>query len=144
MQILIAHRGNTNGTNPLDENKPHYVMNAIYDGFDAEVDVWHTPDGLFLGHDKPQYRIDYSFLVNRHLWIHCKNNQAFVYLSQDDKLHLVIHNEGIALTTKGYLWTAPGCLLGKKSIAVMPELVNDWNISEACGVCSDYPLVYKR
>lgn len=33
---------------------------------------------------------------------------------------------------------APGLLIGYNSIAVMPELVKNWDISNAKGVCSDY------
>ena len=141
--LVISHRGNINGSDPSRENNPWQIMDVIYDGFDVEVDVWRIPDGLYLGHDEPFYKIDYSFLINKHLWIHCKNEEAFVYLSQNPKLHVFYHNNGIALTSKGYLFTAPGSILGHKSIAVMPELFPNWDISLACGVCTDYPLNYK-
>ena len=113
-------------------------MLAIYAGYDAEVDIWHTEKGLFTGHDKPIYKIDYSFLVNRKLWIHCKNIEAFVNLSYDETLHLVYHSKDIALTTRGYLWTAPGLMLGARSIAVMPELAPGWDCHCCYGICSDY------
>ncbi len=118
-------------------------MDVVYAGYDVEVDVWHKDNGIYLGHDEAKYKIDYCFLVNNHLWLHCKNIEAFVYLSFNDKLHLFYHTDGIALTTKGFLWTAPGLLVEKKSIAVMPELVDNWDISLACGVCTDYPYKYK-
>ena len=165
MQKIISHRGNFKGTSSIEENNPCKVMDVIHGGYDVEVDVWWGEKGLFLGHDIPKYKIDYCFLVNDRLWIHCKNIEAFVflilrkinkcfnihcknieafvYLSQDKKLHLFYHRDGIALTTKGYLWTAPGLLLDKRSIAVMPELVSEWDISRACGVCTDYPEKYK-
>lgn len=113
-------------------------MDMIYSGYDCEVDLWSIPDGLYLGHDKPVYKIDYWFLVNKHLWIHCKNFEAFVHLSKDDKLNLFYHTDGIALTTKGYLITTPGLLIGNKSIAMMPELVPGWDYRNAYGYCSDY------
>jgi hypothetical protein len=141
--LIISHRGNIDGSNAVTENNPHRIMNAIYDGFDVEIDVWWKDDGLYLGHDEPKYKIEYHYLVNKHLWIHCKNIESFVYLSQDSKLHLVYHMVDIALTTKGFLWTAPGLLLGHKSIAVMPELADGWDISMAYGVCTDYPMKYK-
>ena len=141
--ILIAHRGNVEGANPLEENKPHYAMLAMYAGYDAEVDLWWTPDGLFLGHDAPKYQIDYSFLVNPKLWIHCKNIEALTYLSFDDKLHLFFHKDDAVLTSKGFVWTAPGLLLWKKSIAVMPELAPEWDIRFAGGVCTDNVKQYK-
>jgi len=144
MQI-ISHRGNVNGSSKLMENQPHNIMNTLCMGFDVEVDVWHMPDNIYLGHDKPQYKIEFSFLVNKHLWIHCKNIEAMVYLHLygDENMNLFYHEEDIALTTRGYLWTAPGLLLSKKSIAVMPELAKGWDIKEAFGVCTDYPMKYK-
>jgi len=135
--LKISHRGNTNGPS-IDENKPHKVMEVIYSGYDCEVDLWFTREGLFLGHDKPTYKIDYHFLVNKHLWVHCKNYDAFVNLSNDPHIHLFWHTDGIALTTKGYLWTAPGLIVGDKSIAVMPELNKGWNYPKAFDVCTDY------
>jgi hypothetical protein len=141
--LLISHRGNLNGPTPDEENNPTKVMDVIYAGYDCEVDLWWKSEGLFLGHDEPKYKIDYCFLINRHLWIHCKNIEAIVYLSQDLRLNLFYHNEGVVYTSKGYLITEPGKLVSHKSIACMPELVKDWDIREAYGVCTDYPLSHK-
>lgn len=135
--LKIAHRGNLRGPS-IDENKPHYIMKAIYEGFDAECDLWYTDNGYYLGHDKPIYKVEHYFLLNKHLWIHCKNIEAFVILSNDKDLHLVFHEEKIALTSKGYLWTAPGLFIGYNSIAVMPELAPGWDISNAKGICTDF------
>ena len=38
--ILIAHRGNTRGPKPEKENQPEYILQAIQEGFDVEIDVW--------------------------------------------------------------------------------------------------------
>lgn len=136
--LIISHRGNLNGSNPFYENNPCYVMEAMYHGYDCEVDLWETDDGYWLGHDAPKYKIDYHFFINRHLWIHCKNIEALVHLSYDDRLNLFYHNGGIASSTQGFILTAPGLLVSKKSIAIMPELAPNWDIKEAYGVCTDY------
>ena len=136
--LRVSHRGNINGPSEQGENNPHRVMDVIYAGYDCEIDLWYKSGGLYLGHDEPFYKIDYCFLVNKNLWIHCKNIEALVYLSVNDKLHLFYHTDGIALTTKGFLWTAPGLLIGSKSIAAMPELIENWNIKNAYGICTDY------
>ena len=42
----IAHRGNTRGPKPEKENDPEYILQAINEGFDVEIDVWmftHNP-----------------------------------------------------------------------------------------------------
>ena len=46
------------------------------------------------------------------------------------------------MTSKGYLWAYPGKQPIKRSIAVMPEINND-DISECIGVCSDVIQKYK-
>jgi hypothetical protein len=82
--ILISHRGNTNGKFESYENEPMYIDKAISDGFNVEVDVWMVEGQLFLGHDKPQYGINYSWLKERKtkLWVHCKNIEALEMLDE--------------------------------------------------------------
>lgn len=142
--LIISHRGNMDGPCLVEENNPHRVMDVIYNGFDVEVDVWATKEGLFLGHDEPKFRVDYHFFVNPRLWIHCKNMQALLELFPNEKLNVFYHKEDIAITSQGFLITAPGCPVGYKSIAAMPELAKDWDIRDAYGVCTDYPLKYRR
>lgn len=141
--LIISHRGNINGPSE-DENTPDKITEAIRRGFDVEVDVWVTNEGFCLGHDEPMFRINYSFLLNPRLWIHCKNEQALIELFLNEKLNVFCHKEGIAITSAGYLFTAPGLPLISKSIAVMPELTRDWNIKAAYGICTDYPFKYSK
>lgn len=141
-QLFIAHRGNIGGRIEEKENHPDYILRAMDLGYDVEIDVWLIEGVLFLGHDKPQYAIEYSFLDDPRLWIHCKNVGAMEILSSNPSLNLFAHKDDIAITTKGWLWTAPGYVLTSRSIAVMPELVQDWDTGIAYGVCTDHPLVY--
>jgi hypothetical protein len=141
--IKIAHRGNFAGRLEDKENQPDYILRTLDLGFDVEVDVWLVNDQLFLGHDKPEYPIEYSFLMDTRLWIHCKNLEVANLLSQNaTTLNLFLHTEGTCITTQGFLWTAPGGVITSRSIAVMPELTPDWDISGAIGVCTDYPMKY--
>ncbi len=142
--LLIAHRGNINGIIEERENSPSYIIDAIVKGYDVEVDVWYVNGNLFLGHNEPQYQIEDIFLYKCGLWIHCKNVEALEYLADMGRhLNIFMHRDDVVLTSKGYLWTAPGYPITPKSIAVMPELVTCWDISKAYGVCSDYPNDYK-
>ena len=59
MEYLIAHRGNINGKS-CKENSPLYIDNAIKKGFDVEIDIWYYNKELKLGHDYPEYRIDFE------------------------------------------------------------------------------------
>ena len=70
--ILIAHRGNINGPNIMDENKPSYIEDAIDQGYDVEIDVWLLDGKYYLGHDEPSYLVVLEFLFMKSIWIHCK------------------------------------------------------------------------
>jgi hypothetical protein len=139
IMILIAHRGNIYGRNEGRENTPTYIIEALLQGYDVEIDVWYINDELFLGHDDPMYKIEYNFITQPSLWIHCKTVETLIYLSSNPSLNAFFHKDDVAITTHGYLFTAPGLTLSNRSIAVMPELVDDWDIGHAFGVCSDYP-----
>jgi len=144
--ILISHRGNTNGKFESYENEPMYIDKAISDGFDVEIDVWVVDGQLFLGHDKPQYGINYSWLKERKtkLWIHCKNIEAMEWFNSFDGFNYFWHQEDVmTLTSNGWMWVYPGKQPIKGSIAVMPEIYND-DVSECEGICSDYIKKYKK
>ena len=141
--LLISHRGNIDGPDPLNENRPGHIVAALYMDFNVEVDVWWMEDGIYLGHDSPVYKTDHNFLINKHLWIHCKNIDAMINLSYDDRLNLFYHKEGITFSSKGFLMTAPGLSVNHKSIALMPEMCFDWDVSPAYGICTDYPLKHR-
>jgi hypothetical protein len=149
--IWIAHRGNTRGPNPEKENQPDYILQAINEGFDVEIDVWGKPteDGieLWLGHDNPQYQINISFLtINEDkLWCHAKNFHALTFLIQH-KFHTFSHDKDThVLTSRGIIWAYVGKEIDKNTICVMPErtsraLRNTYTNSElrqAKGICTD-------
>ena len=140
--ILISHRGNINGRIEETENRPDYIEDTIKLGFNVEIDVWFQNMQFYLGHDKPQYKVDYKFLVNEKLWCHAKNIDALLEMKKY-AIHYFWHEEDtVALTSKNYIWAYPGRQPIKRSIAVMPELNND-NIDQCIGICSDYILKYK-
>jgi hypothetical protein len=138
-KIFISHRGNITGPNSNTENTPEAIEFAISMGYDCEIDVWYVDDVLYLGHDFHQNsskeKIDKQFFSDHFnkLWIHCKN----CFFHDEDRC---------TLTSKGYLWTYPGCLLTSKSICVLPEWGFDRkpNILDACGICSDYIERYEN
>ena len=144
---LIAHRGNTNGRLESQENEPTYIDIAIKNGYDVEVDVWYINGILWLGHDKPDYGIDLRWFRDRisKLWIHCKNIEAVLYFKECEyEFNYFWHQEDdIALTSFNFVWAYPGKQPIKGSIAVMPE-INDDDISQSFGICSDYVEKYKK
>jgi len=145
--ILISHRGNINGKNILLENTPNYIDAAILEGFDVEIDVWYKNNQLWLGHDNPDYNIDYKWFCDRitNLWIHCKNINSIEFFNNcKDKFNFFWHQtDTITLTSKKFIWAYPNKQPIKNSIAVLPELNND-DITFCDGICSDVIGRYKN
>lgn len=153
--IYISHRGNINGKNPEMENHPDYIQTALNKGYDVEIDVWVKDDIIYLGHDKPEYKIDLKWFFDRvnKVWIHCKNKEALMlfnnliqYRNESLQHNYFWHqNDDYTLTSKNYIWTYPNKkIIGNYSIAVLPELHPDWDISKAIGICSDFIEKYKN
>jgi|TARA_R100001015_G_scaffold15429_1_gene7400 hypothetical protein len=145
--ILISHRGNINGPDPSNENKPSYITNAIRTGFQVEVDFWFKNNKFFLGHDEPQYAIPFEWFQNIHrsLWIHCKNIDAMNKLVEIDRggvyLNYFWHEDDkLTLTSKGYIWAYPGVKC-ENAITVMPELPKE-ELKDYIGICSDNIMDY--
>jgi hypothetical protein len=139
--FFISHRGNLNGINQHEENKPNYIFNALSKNFDVEVDIWFTDGSFFLGHDKPEFSINEEFLSNKKIWFHAKNVEALNQLNIRG-LHCFWHqNDDVVLTSKGFLWTYPGKQLTKNSICVLPEISN-LPVVDCAGFCSDFILKY--
>ena len=106
--ILIAHRGNSTGQNPEKENHPDYINKAIDCGYNVEVDVWFVDGILYLGHDKPQYSIEVSFLENPKFFCHAKNIEALHFMLKNPKIHCFWHQDDeVTLTSNGFIWKYP-------------------------------------
>jgi hypothetical protein len=139
--IKIAHRGNTRGPSSR-ENHPFYIEEAIFLGFDVEVDVRLVNGELWLGHDNPEYMTSENFLsrYKDKLWIHCKNLEAlnyFLSLGKDYK-YFWHENDDHTLTSNGLVWTYPGKEITPYSIIVVQEKGLPDKYKNAFGICSDY------
>jgi hypothetical protein len=142
--IMIAHRGLTDGPDVNLENRPEQIELTLSKGIDCEIDVWRIKDEWFLGHDRPDYKVDDEFLSKRGLWLHCKNLDALLELSSLNYNEYFWHQEDdYTLTSSHYIWTYPGKELTRNSIAVQPEARDDWwiwtkNCKNIAGVCTKY------
>lgn len=149
--ILISHRGNLYGKNKK-ENSPEYIDEALK-YYNCEIDIWvnDTYDIIHLGHDSPTYKIDYQWLNIRKelLWIHCKNENALVYLSFKKDFNYFFHDsDKYTLTSKRNIWTYPGKIAPVyNGITVLPEYhitelglyrLQDIKNIETYGICSDF------
>ncbi len=148
--IIIAHRGLTDGPNIELQNNPNQVQLALDSGFDVEIDVWYVDNKYFLGHDYPQYEVNWKWLSKSNLWIHCKNLPAFF----DMRSRTVIHNyfwhenDSVVLTSRGNIWTYLGKpeTQNQECICVMPEHTYNWDeikkiavLDKWMGICTDFP-----
>ena len=141
--ILISHRGNMDGIYPEMENNPIYIDRALKNGYDVEIDVWYEDGTWYLGHDKPQYKIDLDYLKNDKFWCHDKNIEALNRMLKED-IHCFWHQEDdVTLTSKGYMWTYPGKPLTDNSICVKPKK-NDKIMKKTFGICSDFIVYYNN
>lgn len=148
--IFISHRGNINGITRSLENKPSYIDLAIENGYDVEIDFWLINDIgceiLYLGHDKPEYKIQIDWLIKRKskLWIHCKNYESIVFLSKISiEFNYFWHeNDKCTLTSKGFIWSFPNINIDN-SVSVLPEIHDEKNLNNRIGICSDFIYKYK-
>lgn len=145
--LFISHRGNLNGKNKDIENNPIYI-NEIIKKYNVEIDIWKTEDGLFLGHDFPQYKIDDQFLtINRNKFIiHCKNDESLFYF-RNTELHIFFHtNDEFTITNKNIIMVNPNSkTIYKDGILMMPEM-SDFSLKEISlfqGLISDNILFYE-
>ena len=139
---LISHRGNLDGPNVKDENKPDYILYALSKGYDVEIDVRIYKDKFFLGHDEPQYKIKKNFLNNKKLWCHAKDIFALHKLKKLGAICFWHENDDYTLTSNGFIWAYPGKKLIKNSICVLPERAN-YKKFNCAGICSDFIQKYK-
>tara|TARA_R100000988_G_C3857849_1_gene97900 strand:+ start:17 stop:463 length:447 start_codon:yes stop_codon:yes gene_type:complete len=142
---IISHRGNTNGPDLSIENSPDQIDNCISLGYDVEIDLRIIDNIFYLGHDTPDYIIEFEWLLKNknRLWIHCKNLESLRYLSDLDLNFFWHQSDDYTLTSKGYVWTYPGKDIISKSVIVMPEKTS-FDFSrlkeyDVYGICTDYP-----
>ena len=145
--ILIAHRGNINGRNLERENKVDYVMEALTQGYDVEIDIRYIKSSkeYFLGHDNAQEICPMEILLSENTWVHAKDIYSFKRLLDLEIPNTFLHtDEDVVLTSSGYLWTYPGKEITKRSIQVMPEHSGEVFNNDAYGICSDLVKKYRE
>lgn len=135
---LIAHRGNTNGARPNKENDPEYLLQAVDNGYDCEVDVRVDINGnVWLGHDEPQYKVTKEFISNPGFWNHAKNLNALAYMLEHNIRCFWHEGDERTLTSDGFIWTYPNKEV--TSISVICLVNEDDVIPANCyGICSDW------
>jgi len=138
--LVIAHRGNLQGRKEHLENNPEYILQAINQGFETEVDVWYVNNAWYLGHDFPQYEVGFNYFVPQ-MWIHCKNLEAVEQLTNSHLNWFWHETDKITQTSKGYLWCYPEVYVEDAIVVVLglPHKLPK-NLK---GVCTDYALKWR-
>jgi beta-phosphoglucomutase-like phosphatase (HAD superfamily) len=139
----ILHRGNNNGLSPNTENKPEILYQRLDEGWDIEIDLWKISEDLYLGHDKPEYKINENekLLIHPNTWIHCKNLEAYFYLrnhKDSKKFNYFSHDKDeFAVTSKGFIWSNINTnIIGPGSIKVVQS--KNYNLMPGVGICTDW------
>ena len=151
--MLIAHRGNVDGRRPELENTPSYIEKAL-ENFFCEIDLWVVDKKPILGHDQPSVLIDPGFLLNPQLFIHCKNREALIYLTElrerictEEMPTYFVHNrEESVFTSKGHFWCYPTQRAILYGVNLLPEIhgLSPESLLGCPGICSDYITRYDR
>jgi len=139
---IIAHRGNLNGSSP-QENHPDQIIKVLKLKLDAEIDVWHLNNKLYLGHDEPKYEINLSWLelYKTFLWVHIKNIEAFNIFKSTDFNYFWHETDKFTLTSKGIPWCYFDTYI-ESGITVMKDKNKPKKI--IYGICTDYPLLFDK
>jgi len=146
---IISHRGNLNGPSE-GENSVSNIIKAIELGFDVEVDVSVENNQIWLGHDKPEYLVSKSFLIDNRfrLWLHLKNFEAMEFFMENlPHLNFFWHQEDdYTLTSTKKIWTYPGKEVCKNSVIVALDPIDIFLYykKDIKGICTDYPEYLKK
>ena len=159
-KIIISHRGNLDGPNPLRENRIDYIIESLDVCLFTEVDLWRFGEYLFLSHDKPLTTAEYQMGIEQFLFeykdrlvIHCKNIQALQLLAglkNSAYYNFFWHeNDTYTLTNKGWIWAYPdkqvtptrNLQVQPFTVAVLPEL-SDTNLDNFFAICTDSVKTY--
>lgn len=154
--IIISHRGNITGrlSSKGQENTCEAIENAIALGYHVEIDIFKRGEKITLGHDIPQEEFSVAafiakfYNVRDKLWIHCKNIDALIFCAdvlKDDFIYFGHSLDEFVLTSNKCIFTCPNKLKGKNVICVMPELIDNFQMSDNYyGILTDYPEIYEK
>ncbi|HEY6896854.1 MAG TPA: hypothetical protein VI279_06300 [Rhodocyclaceae bacterium] len=78
--IVLAHRGNLQGPDPVRENSPASIAAAISQGFGIETDLRYAPGfGFYISHDQVQPSLQNALHAHAALWL--RNPDATIALN---------------------------------------------------------------
>lgn len=135
---IIAHRGNTQGIKPADENTLAYMEHAYSLGYDVEVDLIGHNGILYFGHDEPQETACTNFIQRSGVWCHAKNTHAIELLAELRTHYFWHENDAATVTSQGYIWCYPKHFVNSKK-AIWLDLFDTTlpKHDHIYGICTD-------
>lgn len=140
---IISHRGNINGVYKKKENKVDQIEKALTK-FDCEIDIWFWKKNIYLGHDKPESKIDIKFLFKHtnKLWIHAKNKEIIKVISKTNLNWFWHENDKMTLTSKNVIWAYPNNYF-YNGITVIENIEIKFP-RYIMGICTDNPCFFEK
>lgn len=141
---IISHRGNIQHPKPSLENNPDYILEAINQGYDVEIDVRIKNNELFLGHDTPDYKIDISWLYKYYdnIWIHAKTFEVLELLIDKKNLKVFYHEkeDHTIINNCNLIWSHNIKVATNKSIIPLLDIkdIKNYEYKPVYGICTDY------
>ncbi len=138
--FLIAHRANTNGPDPENENTIEAVNRCLGKQLSVEIDVTLEHDKFFLGHDElnPEDVVNIEQLVDSRIWVHSKTVETFEVLTQHSGIQTFYQaNDNVSLTSNGYLWCHSAYAF-KSDRSILTMLDRPTGREDVYAVCTDY------
>jgi hypothetical protein len=151
--ILISNGGNLFGPTE-NSNKPEFIINTINQGFDVKIDLWLENNELYLGDEKPEYKMEIDLLSTYHhkLWLHCHDLAIIERFHGLDAMgvklnYFYLNLDPITRTSKGYNIVSNHKPL-KGSIYMKPEelsaeVVADYDLTQCYGIISNSITSYQ-
>lgn len=153
--MIISHRGNLEGSSKY-ENTIGQIDYCLSEGFCVEIDVWKLEGEDFyrFGHDAPilHQGAGLFFLENERLFCHCKNEEAFNSLKDNEKVNRFVHTDESEVSvyrgSKKYItWKHSENRVSsgqKDDIYVFLGDSFDSDLSNFGGICTDFPIALKN
>lgn len=142
---IISHRGNIKGKVESKENRPSYIDCAIQLGYEVEVDVRYNDNQFWIGHDEPQYKVGFEWIMKRldNIWYHCKDlDSASQFSKLNSDIKYFCHSQDpYVLTSTGHLWVHD-LSMNLDQNCIIP-LISEKDIEDYDGIlpyaiCTDY------
>lgn len=152
MVKLFAHRANLDGP-ASGENRPEAIVACLEQGIGVEIDCWGMEGSCWVGHGRPQYRVEPRLLIDPRVICHAKNVDVVPLLLQLPAVVFCLDHDPFALCSNGLIWTNYGGGVTAQSIMCSPELVGVGETittfysrvgTQCYGICTDYPLKYRE